>query len=309
MLRGDWQAGACVFAALYTPGVGFARAVPGRWPRVSDALCRHLPEGLSGAARALHRDGLWEEACLLDVPGRLAWGENLVESGRVMTPFDSGYPQGWLDALGSGAPPALWVDGQVPTRPLVGLAGSRHLPPGASGLARSIGAYLASSGRGVVSGGAWGADRQGVAGAISLGGGFAVELLPYGLAAGNPGSIARLSAFAPDAPFSAQRAMFRNRLIHAWSRRSVIVHARYLVGGSWGGAIDALRRGLGRVLIADWGDEASAALCALGAVALPVGPGWRDSLEFALRQPDLAAQPDLFGFGAVRETAASYLTA
>lgn len=310
MLRGDWQAGACVFAALYMPDDAWRAAPARRWPRVADALAVAEPASLSGAAGLLSRAGMWEESALLAEQGRLAWGESLVAAGRALTPFDPRYPSGWLDALGSGAPPALWVSGSLPSRPLVGVVGSRALPLPAQRLARGIGAFLAGSGRGVVSGGAWGADRLGVAGAVSAGSGCSVEILPCGLGCAGPSmASARLSLWPADAAFSGQRAMVRNRLIYAWSRQAVVVHARYGAGGTWGGAVDSLRRGLGRVVVADWGDAASAALCALGGVRLACGPGWQAGLEFALRQPLAPAQPDLFGFGVVREPVCRYRTA
>lgn len=310
MLRGDWQVGACVFAALYTPDDAWRAAPARRWPRVADALAADAPASLSRVGGSLARAGLWEESALVAEPGRLAWGESLIACGQVLTPFDLRYPSGWLDALGSGAPPALWVSGHLPSRPLVGVVGSRVLPLPAQRLARGIGAYLAGSGRGVVSGGAWGADRLGVAGADSAGEGCSVEILPCGLGCADASSAsARLSPWPPHAAFSGQRAMVRNRLIYAWSRQAVVIHARYGTGGTWGGAVDSLRRGLGRVVVADWGDAASAALCALGGVRLPYGPGWQTDLEFALRQPLAPAQPDLFGFGVVREPACRYRTA
>ncbi len=323
MLRGDWHVGACIFTGLYLAFEEWRSAPVRRWPLVADSL---LASGLEGALGALRSSGLWEEASLLNEPGRLCLAEDFVNRGQVLTVFDSRYPAGWLDALGSGAPPVVWCEGEVPSAPLVGVVGSRDLPEPAKKFAHQVGGHLVASGRGVVSGGAWGADQLGVIGARSQSEAAGiVQILPCGLNShgyGRPGSGSvrvggfgvdggwregcLISPFDPQAPFTGSQAMIRNRLIYAWSRCSVIVHSRFKVGGTWGGATDALRRQLGRVIVADWHDEATDGLVALGGDRLSLGREWRSELDYRLRLPLSVAQPDLFGFSGVRESLSGY---
>lgn len=308
MLRGDWHVGACLFAGLYLAFEEWRPAAVRRWPMVANCLLAH---GSSGALAALKSGGFWEEVSLLEEPGRLNLAEDFVNRGQVLTVFDSRYPAGWLEALGSGAPPVVWCEGEIPATELVGVVGSRELPAMAQHFAHQLGGYLVGSGRGVVSGGAWGADQLGVGGARSQCDSAAiVQVLPCGIDSGGYG-LPRyrgclVSPFDRRAPFSGAQAMVRNRLIYAWSRRSVVVHSRFRAGGTWGGATDALRRGLGRVIVADWHDGASDGLAALGGDRLTIGREWRSELDYRLRLPLTIAQPDLFGFSGVRELRNAY---
>lgn len=308
MLKGDWQIGACCFTALYLAYDEWRLAPLSRWPKVADCLMvGHAADNVRGVLSDFRAAGLWEEAAILDEPGRLSLAEDLFCRGQVLTVFDGKYPAGWLDALGSGAPPAVWVEGRLPTAELVGVVGSRELPLEAQFFARQLGEHLVSSRRGVVSGGAWGADTLGVNGALSsFDDAAVVQILPCGLEAregfgrrGNQGCF--ISPFGLRAKFTGSQAMIRNRLIYSWSRQAVVVHSRLRVGGTWGGATDALRRRLGRIVVADWHDSATDALVALGGERLCLGRNWRSELDFRLKSPLVLAQPDLFGGAIVRE--------
>jgi hypothetical protein len=308
MLRGDWHVGACLFTGLYLAFEEWRSAPVRRWPQVADCLLNDSP---GGALAALRAAGLWEEVSILEEPGRLSLAEKFVERGQVLSVFCSRYPAGWLDALGSGAPPVVWCEGEVPVSDLVGVVGSRDLPASAQHFAHQLGEYLVSSGRGVVSGGAWGADQRGVGGARAQSHDASiVQILPCGTDSGGFGVPAYrgclISPFKRNSPFSGAQAMIRNRLIYAWSRRSVVVHSRFREGGTWGGATDALRRGLGRVIVADWRDGATDGLVALGGDRLNLGREWQSELDYRLRLPLEVAQPDLFGFSGVRELRSPY---
>lgn len=99
--------------------------------------------------------------------------------------------------------------------------------------------------------------------------------------------VAFVSAQAPEEGFSRAAAMERNALIYAFGAGAVVAHARYREGGTWHGAIDALRRRHRLVVRAPDPDasstgappgfvEASRALIALGAMRA-------DSPESAVR--------------------------
>jgi predicted Rossmann fold nucleotide-binding protein DprA/Smf involved in DNA uptake len=55
------------------------------------------------------------------------------------------------------------------------------------------------------------------------------------------------SPYSPDAGFTAGNAMGRNKLIYALADVTLVVASDDGRGGTWGGAVEALRRGFGRV--------------------------------------------------------------
>ncbi|MCH8978823.1 MAG: DNA-processing protein DprA [Armatimonadetes bacterium] len=314
MRKGELLAIEATMYALYLRGSPYGFGVSRRgWPLTLAALRSACPT-LDDVAYALRCAGRWEESAALSASDALCWGLSVAESGRALSAASPGYPGGWLHALGSAAPPCLWVRGRPPTAPAVGVVGSRLLDRGDREFAGSVGALLVRGGRTVVSGGAPGADSVVASAAVGAGGGTrAVVIAPYGLdsaAAVNNFAEAEgacvMSVCPPRATFTTGRAMERNALIYSYGRRAVVVRARLRCGGTWHGACDALRRGLGEVLVRLVpGDAASSALVALGGVGLRR----LDDLPAALCRPVKLAQPELFGAGPVREASARYLCA
>ena len=66
--------------------------------------------------------------------------------------------------------------------------------------------------------------------------------------------------------FSAQRALSRNRLIHAMGEKTLVAQCRAGAGGTWDGTTENLRRGWSPVFVSDDGSEGVQALIARGAV-------------------------------------------
>ena len=160
------------------------------------------------------------------------------------------------------------------------------------------------SGRTLVSGGAVGADLVSTDAALSCGDSpRCVEVLPCGLDAAVPrDGVCQISVCEPSASFSTGQAMERNALIYSFGRRTVVVRARFRTGGTWHGAVDALRRRLGDVYVRFADDQASAALVRLGAVGVAAASG----LVPLLDRPLSPSQPALFGDLGVRSPSASY---
>lgn len=67
------------------------------------------------------------------------------------------------------------------------------------------------------------------------------------------GRMLLLSDVKPDAGFSAARAMNRNKYIYASSYGAFVVAADYNKGGTWAGAVEALKNGWTKVLV--WSNE------------------------------------------------------
>ena len=309
--KGELLATESAMYALYLRGSPYGFGVARRrWP-LSLAALRSACPSLDDVAYALGCAGRLEESAALASSDALAWGLSVAESGRAFCALGPGYPAGWLEALGSAAPPCCWVRGRPPSAPAVGVVGSRLLSGEDREYAASAGALLIRQGRTLVSGGACGADSVVASAALGAGGGpRVVVIVPYGLdsaaAAKEVEGACVMSVCPPSASFNTGRAMERNALIYAYGRRAVVVRARLRLGGTWHGACDALRRGLGEVLVRSVrGDLASRALVALGGVALDR----LDDLPAALARPIKLAQPELFGAWPVREISEGYLCA
>jgi predicted Rossmann fold nucleotide-binding protein DprA/Smf involved in DNA uptake len=179
--------------------------------------------------------------------------ERLASRGiGILTVIDDGYPARLRDRLGSKAPPVLFTAGDVGILDAGGLAivGSRDVDAAGEAFAESVASAAARDNRVVVSGGARGVDRVAMAAAFAAGGRVA-GLLPEGIerrlrepstrAALADGQVALASPYNPTAPFSAGAAMGRNRLIYALADVAVIVACAAESGGTWAGAVDAIK--------------------------------------------------------------------
>jgi predicted Rossmann fold nucleotide-binding protein DprA/Smf involved in DNA uptake len=254
-----------VLAALYLSGCGVRLPRVG-WRQLRDALRRRAPK-LEECERFLRQEGFRDAAALLAEPWRL----RLAESLDTLTALDFAYPLGWEQRLRDAAPPVLWRRGPMPAScRWLGVVGRRHPTPAGRERARRAARSIAKQGILVVSGGALGCDRAARDAALEEGG-EVVEVVPYGFGpteASPHGCLTLLSVRPPGEPFSAGAAMERNRLIYAAGPGAYVAEARLREGGSWAGALGALRARLGVVAVPDDGDPAHTTLCALGARSL-----------------------------------------
>lgn len=258
---------AVTLAALYLRGA--PRPVELRrsnWPDVLRAL-RRSGSSASEAAEALQDAGCWAEALILQTPGLMDWARGHVEADRVLTAADAGYPFRWLRVLGSAAPPALWRSGEVPALPSVSVVGSRVVSGGVARFCDGVAREAVSLGFGIVSGRAEGCDRAAALGATKAGG-VVVEVLPHGIDLARPSAGCLLSVCAPDEAFSAVAAMERNALIYASSSHTIVGHARFKEGGTWHGAMHAVRARLSTLVVRRSEDLAMRSMVALGGVWL-----------------------------------------
>lgn len=209
---------------------------------------------------------LYLRGCPLSVPG------SSNRSGRPCpqgASFGGGEP--WR---GRSHPPKgrTLVRGGASVLPWPSLLGreARRLRKGAQ-----VGEAVAQANLSLVSGGAAGIDRASVRGSLSAGG-TALEVLPFGLshAHGAREGTCRVSVCAPSEPFSSVGAMERNALIYAASPATLVVQPRLREGGSWHGAVSALRRRLREVRVFHQVENpACRALEALGAVPVTTPAG------------------------------------
>ncbi len=192
---------------------------------------------------------------LLDAASAFAFRlDEAEQSGlRLIASVDDDYPRTLVDRLGRGAPPLLYVVGDpvLLRADLLGIVGSRDIGEAEADVAREAAADAVTHGCGVVSGGAKGVDRLAMTAALDAGG-SAVGVLADSLvrAARDPEvrravSDERLclcTPYKPTAGFSIATAMGRNKIIYALSRATLVVAAEAEKGGTWAGALEALRQ-------------------------------------------------------------------
>ena len=263
-----------------------------RRARGVESALRQAGADLGSASKSLAAAGYIDEAVLLSVPGLLGWAE--VRGPRLLSPVCRAYPQRWRERLGDVAPPVLWVRGEVPSGPWIGVVGGRSVPPSAERFAADCGEAVARLGTAMVSGGAVGCDSCAADGARAANGAF-VRILPCALSEVPATDGCDLALAAPGEGFSTANAMERNVLIYASAEGTVVVQARLRQGGTWHGAVGALRRRLGVIMVRDLEDPAHRALVALGGRQLSSPGDIAEVLAAGPIQPSFLAGPAFAG--------------
>jgi len=191
---------------------------------------------------------------LLQRTNRLdTWVDSLADSGIwVVSCEDSLYPSRLRRRLGPLKPPLLYGCGERALLDRGGLAvvGSRNADAEKLLFSGKAAQRCAAEGIQVVSGGARGVDRAAMLAALGEGG-TVVGVLPgslhraaasrrwrEGLASGR---LALKTPFEPAAAFSVGAAMGRNRYIYLLSDWALAVDAAAHRGGTWAGAVEALK--------------------------------------------------------------------
>lgn len=178
-------------------------------------------------------------------------------------------------------PPVLFGVGEraLLLEPGYGVVGSRNLNPDGESVARQAGELCASTSHVLISGGARGADLISMKGAIDNGG-RSLGFLASGLtqAFGDPqtmslihdGLLTLATPYSPEAPFSVGNAMGRNKLIYGASEAVLVVAADSEKGGTWAGAVEALKHGYSQVNVwkGDGGGTGNKGLVAVGGTAV-----------------------------------------
>jgi predicted Rossmann fold nucleotide-binding protein DprA/Smf involved in DNA uptake len=143
--------------------------------------------------------------------------------------------------------------------------GSRELVAENRDFAWEVGRQAARQGFTLVSGNARGADQTAQDACLEAGGRVisvvADELVRHSKREG----ILYLSESAFEEGFSAQRALSRNRCIHALGEKTFVAQSSYQHGGTWDGTVKNLRFGWSPVFCFDDGSPAMALLGQMGA--------------------------------------------
>lgn len=177
------------------------------------------------------------------------------------------YPLILRKRLGLDCPGVLWAKGDLSllNTPCVSLVGSRDLNPQNRDFAQELGRQAAKQSVTLVSGNARGADFTAQESCLREGGRI-ISVVADALADHRErDNVLYLSEEDFDAPFSAQRALSRNRIIHSIGLMTFVAQCALGKGGTWDGTTRNLRLGYSPVLCFRDESPASAELEQLGA--------------------------------------------
>lgn len=177
------------------------------------------------------------------------------------------YPLILRQRLGLDSPGCLWGKGDLRllNTPAVALVGSRELREPNREFAEAVGYYAAMQGLTLVSGNARGADRRAQEACLEAGGRVISIVADELWNKSDRRNVLYISEEDFDEPFSAQRALSRNRCIHALGRMVFVAQSDCGKGGTWDGSVKNLRFGWSPVACFRDGSEAAAQLEQMGA--------------------------------------------
>ncbi len=189
---------------------------------------------------------------------------------RPLTRVSPGYPLILRRRLGLAAPGCLWYRGDLAAleMPRIALVGSRDLADANRTFAQAVGRAAAEQGFALVSGNARGADRAAQEACLAAGG-WVISVVADRLDRQWMGErLLYLSEDGYDREFSAQRAIHRNRVIHALGLGTFVAQAAWNRGGTWSGTAANLRGRWSPVFCFADGSRAAEALIDMGARAV-----------------------------------------
>ncbi len=206
---------------------------------------------------------LLEDQALLDYYCQRGKKQDCYPLSRI----SEGYPARLTAALGPECPGCLWHKGDLDLLelPAVSLVGSRDLSPENRAFACEVGRQAALQGYVLISGNARGADQTAQNACLEAGG-KVISVVADSLAEHSPKeNVLYLSEEDYDAPFSAQRALSRNRCIHSLGQITFVAQCGYQMGGTWDGTVKNLRFGWSPVFVFADGSPAHGLLSEMGA--------------------------------------------
>ena len=206
-----------------------------------------------------------------------------LRKGQIMgctpiTRVSEGYPLHLRKRLGLDSPACLWARGDVSllNQPMVALVGSRELREENWRFAAEVGRQAAQQGYVLVSGNARGADRTAQESCLDAGGKVisvvADELWKQPLRE----NVLYLSEDDFGEGFSAQRALSRNRVIHALGIVTFVAQSSLRAGGTWDGTVKNLQNLWSEVYGFEDGSDAITELVQMGLEPI----GMKDLADF-----------------------------
>lgn len=184
-----------------------------------------------------------------------------------LTCISNGFPQSLRPRLGRHCPTVLFYKGKLSLlqNPKIAVVGSRQLHESGRQFAEKLGKLAAQEGYTLVSGNAIGADKTAQEACLAHGGSV-ICVISDALSEQSDAdpSVLYLSESGWHQPFSAVRALQRNRLIYALGEKSFVAQCA-VQSGTRSGAEEALKQGISTVFVNDDGSAGAALLNSLGA--------------------------------------------
>ena len=184
-----------------------------------------------------------------------------------ITRVSEDYPLVVRKRLGLDSPGCLWTRGEVELlkEPTISLVGSRELREENWRFAAEVGRQAALQGYVLVSGNARGADRTAQDSCLDNGGKVISVVADELWKQPKRENVLYLSEDGYEEAFSAQRALSRNRVIHALGLKTFVAQASLKTGGTWDGTVKNLRFGWSPVFCYDDGSAGMQMLFQMGA--------------------------------------------
>ena len=180
------------------------------------------------------------------------------------------YPSAVRMRLGLDAPGCLWTKGDLSilNSKTISLVGNRELCEANRIFAETVGREAARQGYTLVSGNAHGADQIAQTACLEAGG-KVISVVADSLEAYNlQEDMLLISEDAFDEPFSPQRALSRNRVIHSLGRITLVAQCNLNKGGTWDGTVKNLQKNWSPVFCFDDGSLAAIELAQRGAILI-----------------------------------------
>ncbi len=182
------------------------------------------------------------------------------------------YPQALRNKLGLDAPGCLFAKGDLSllNTKAVALVGSRDLLDENKRFAREVGRQAALQGYTLISGNARGADSQAQDACLEAGGNVISIVADNLTQCPLTNHVLYLSLDGYDLPFTPQRALQRNHIIHAMPLYTFIAQCTLGKGGTWDGTLYNLKMGLSPVYCYCDSRESTKDLCGRGAKEISI---------------------------------------
>ena len=188
----------------------------------------------------------------------------------VLTRLDTRFPGRLRSQLGGKCPPVLFCKGDVSLLQsrCVSVVGSRQLEKPGAAFAAQAGKLAAMEGFTLCSGDAMGADRTAQEACLQAGGSALIFPATELVYCPERRGVLYAAEGGFELGFTAQRALARNRLIHAMGEKTLVAQTGLGKGGTWSGSLDNLQHEYSPLFVLDDGSDGAQALCARGATAV-----------------------------------------
>ena len=189
-----------------------------------------------------------------------------------ITRLNPSYPLAVRRRLGLDSPGVLWAKGDATllNQPAVAVVGSRELEADNRKFAEAAGCEIAKQGYVLVSGNARGADKAAQNAALEAGGKVISVVADSLQKQPVVRNVLYLALDDFDAPFSAQRALHRNHVIHSMAQLTIAAQCTLGKGGTWEGILANLKHGWNPVCMFCDGSDGMAELQNRGVQPIPI---------------------------------------